>query len=197
MQPIGAVLAGGAGRRMGADKASVELAGRPLISYALRAIGAVLEEVVVVAKPRTHLPELPGMTVWLEREERQHPLVGVVHALERAGGRSVLVCAVDLPLVTSTLIRRLVEADSAGAPAILASGRGQVQPLLGRYEPTALELLRPLAAEGEIAVRTALASIDPLLFEVDDPEALHNVNSQRDLRAAAAMLERRHPRMME
>ena len=55
---IVAVLAGGRGRRMGASKATVALAGEPLISRPLAAARAAGLEAVVVAKPDTALPEL-------------------------------------------------------------------------------------------------------------------------------------------
>ena len=37
----------------------------------------------------------------------------------------------------------------------------------------------------------AIAAIDPVLFEVEDPEELFDVNSPDDLLQAAAMLDRR------
>src|ERR1700722_10994963 len=51
-----AVLAGGKGSRMGGDKALVELAGRPLISYALQAAHDAGLPTVIVAKRTTRLP---------------------------------------------------------------------------------------------------------------------------------------------
>ena len=43
-EPVGVVLAGGMGRRIGGSKATVELAGRPLLCYPLDAMGEVLSE---------------------------------------------------------------------------------------------------------------------------------------------------------
>src|SRR5437764_7340068 len=98
---MGAVLAGGAGRRLGAEsKAAAELAGRPLASYPAAALGTVCERVAVVCKPSTELPELDGVKRWDEPEEPRHPIAGIVHALERAAG-PVLVCACDMPFVTA------------------------------------------------------------------------------------------------
>ena len=96
--PIGVVLAGGRGRRLGGGKAVAQLCGRPMISYPLAALEAVLAEVVVVAKAETELPSLPSHTrLWSESESLQHPLIGLRTALELAAGTTVLVCAVDLP----------------------------------------------------------------------------------------------------
>jgi molybdopterin-guanine dinucleotide biosynthesis protein A len=189
LPPIGVVLAGGQGRRLGGAKAAVELCGRPLISYALAALAEVLDEVVVVAKEATELPSLPGTTVWIEHEVRQHPLVGLREALALAGGRSVVVCALDLPLVTPELVGLLVSGPSGSAPAVLASHGGAVQPLLGRYGPEAEGPLR--AAELRAPLREAVMALTPRLLEVDDPELLLNVNTAADLERAAAALSRR------
>jgi molybdopterin-guanine dinucleotide biosynthesis protein A len=189
LPPIGVVLAGGQGRRLGGAKAAVELCGSPLISYPLAAMAGVLDEVVVVAKEATELPSLPGTTVWIERETRQHPLVGLREALALAGGRSVVVCALDLPLVTSELVRRLASGFSGSVSAVLASHGGAVQPLLGRYWP---EAAGPLKAAGVRApLRKAVMALAPRLLEVDDPELLLNVNTAADLERAAVALSRR------
>jgi molybdopterin-guanine dinucleotide biosynthesis protein A len=173
---------------MGGAKAMVELAGRPLISYPLEALAAALGEVAVLAKADTELPSLPGATIWVEPQVHHHPLVGISQALALAGGRPALVCAVDLPFVTPELIGRLAATDPDGAPAVLASHGGAIQPLLGCYQPSALELLGPAH---DRPLRELIAAIKPRLLEVDDPDALFNINVPDDLLRAAATLDRR------
>jgi molybdopterin-guanine dinucleotide biosynthesis protein A len=189
-KPVGVVLAGGLGRRLGGAKATVNLCGRPLICYPLDALASVLGEVAVIAKADTELPSLPGVTVWIEPQTPRHPLLGIVEALALAGGRPVLVCASDLPFVTPRLVASLVRADAGGAPAVVAAAHGTMQPLLGRYEPAAVRLLAGAAAE-DMPARAAVAAISPRLFEVADPDALFNVNAPEDLLQAAAILDRR------
>ncbi len=67
-----------------------------------------------------------------------------------------------------------------------------MQPLLGCYQPRALQLLGGAAhaAEGD-GVCDTVAAIEPVRFEVDDPDELFDVNSPDDLLQAAAMLDRR------
>ena len=120
---------------MGGSKATVRLQGKPLISYPLKAMQAVLEEVAVIAKPDTELPSLPGVEVWVEPPSLYHPL-------------------------------------------------------LGCYEPAAVGALNEAARRGG-AIREAVAALEPLLVQVDDPDALFNVNSRDDLLRAEAILERR------
>jgi molybdopterin-guanine dinucleotide biosynthesis protein A len=165
----------------------VLLRGRPLISYPLEALSTALGEVVVLAKADTELPSLPGTTVWIESETLHHPAVGIAQALGLAGGRSVLVCAVDLPFVTPALVRELASGESELAAAAVASARGMMQPLLGCYQPRAAHRLR---AGDERSLREQVAELSPRLVEVEDARELFNVNAPEDLLRAAAMLDR-------
>jgi molybdenum cofactor guanylyltransferase len=194
-QPIGAILAGGAGVRIGGQKASVELDGKPLISYPLAAVGQVLRRVAILAKTGTSLPPMSGVAVWIEPEHPRHPVVGITQALALAGGRPVLVCAGDLPFVTPELVRRLVKMNPGSAPAVVACSQGRMQPLLGCYQPRALDLLSAAARTGTGRLMELVAGIDPVLLEVDDPDELFDVDSPDDLLQAAAMLDRRRAAM--
>ncbi|MGB0094561.1 MAG: NTP transferase domain-containing protein, partial [Solirubrobacteraceae bacterium] len=120
-EPIGVVLAGGSGRRMGGSKATVQLRGRPLISYPLEALQRALREVTVIAKADTELPQMPGVTVWIEPTTPRHPLVGIVQALALAAGRPVLIVAGDLPFVTAELLGDLARSAPGAAPAVIAA----------------------------------------------------------------------------
>lgn len=173
---------------MGGSKATVELQGRPLVSYPLEAVWRALGKAVVVAKADTELPSLPGVTVWIEPGAPHHPLVGLCYALEMAEGRSVVVCAGDLPFVTPALVRRVAKG-SRGALAAIASAGGRTQPLLGWYDTRACEILRAFAPEDGVSLREAVDRLDPAIVEVEEPEQLFNVNTPADLLQAAAMLD--------
>jgi molybdopterin-guanine dinucleotide biosynthesis protein A len=181
------VLAGGLGRRIGGDKAIVELEGRPLLEYPLHALLAVLDEVAVVAKPDTALPTLdPRVAVWLEDDEPRHPMAGVLQALRCAEGRAVVVLAGDMPFVPPLLVRALATADALGAAAVVARSGHGLQPLCARYEPSALAALEGFDATAP--ARALVGALDPLVLEVVDEGLLINVNSPEDLLMAATTL---------
>jgi molybdopterin-guanine dinucleotide biosynthesis protein A len=187
---VGVVLAGGAASRMGGDKASLPLAGRPLIAYPVEALRRALGDVAIVAKRETQLPALePPPAVWHEPDEPRHPLTGIVEALRRADGRPLIVLACDLPLVSAELVAELAAAPSS-APALVASAGGVLQPLCARYEPAALELLEGFDPGARLM--TQVEALSPATFEVE-ADVLHNVNEPADLAAVEALLGGRRP----
>ena len=182
----GAVLAGGAGRRFGApSKPGASVGGRPLVSYPIAALAAVCERVAVVCKPDTALPELDGAERWDEPETPRHPIVGIIHALERAGG-PVLVCAADMPFVTPDACRTLL-ASGGGSPAVVAVTGGILQPVLALYSPAALEVLRD--AVEDAALTETVELLDPARVAL--PAAIvRSVNTPEELAEAEATLGR-------
>ena len=181
------ILAGGAGTRLGGAKALARLGGEPLLLRPLRALHEAVGDAVVVAKRATALPALPaGVGLWVEPDEPRHPLAGVVHALDAAGGRPVLVVAVDLPLVTAELLRELALRDAAGAPAVVAAAGSELQPLCARYEPAARAALAAALPDGRVV--DAVRALRPTLVEAGDPALLANVNTPEDLARAEAAL---------
>ncbi|MDQ6728922.1 MAG: molybdenum cofactor guanylyltransferase [Actinomycetota bacterium] len=198
---VGVILAGGQGRRLGGAKATISLAGRPLLTHPLGAMHAALAgdqrtpgdgpRLAVVAKPGTSLPALGAVPLWTEPSEPSHPLVGLIRALEGAGGRAVLVCPVDLPFITPATLRRLAVTPSLRAPALLAAYDGIAEPLLGRWEPAALAGLRSALRDGTAdslpPMRAVAHRLGAHLIEVDADE-LENVNTPADLARAQARL---------
>lgn len=189
---IGVLLAGGAGRRLereGRGKAAVELAGRPLASYPLDALLAVCERVAVVCKPSTELPELDAaIERWDEPPEPRHPLVGMIHALERAAA-PVLLCGADMPFVTADACRTVLmrAGGSGGARAVVASAGGTTQPVLGVYSPTALESLRSEPLDASLI--DAVERLGPLRVALP-PRLLAGVNTPGELTEAEEALRR-------
>jgi molybdenum cofactor guanylyltransferase len=184
---IGAVLAGGRGRRLGGAKPAVELAGRPLASYAAAALAGVCERVALVSKPHSELPDLPGVERWDEPERPQHPLTGIVHALERAEG-PVLVCAADMPFVTSDALRTLLQgAGGADAPAVIAVADGVLQPVLGLYAPAALGLLREAVEDAPLT--QTVEALDPARVALP-PALVRSIDTPEELREAEELLSR-------
>jgi molybdopterin-guanine dinucleotide biosynthesis protein A len=181
---IGVLLAGGRGRRLGGrSKAAIEVAGRPLAAYPAAALAGVCERVAIVAKPGSDLPYLPGVERWDEPVEPQHPVAGIIHALEHAG-HPVLVVGADMPYVTPDACASVM-AGGGSAPAAVAVAAGVLQPLLAVYAPAALDALKAAPPDGRLT--EMVEALAPGRVAVP-PAIVRSVNTPEDLAAAEAEL---------
>jgi len=189
----GAVLTGGAGRRMGATalpKPLLDLAGRPLAAYPTAAlVGAGAVEVLAIgggAEAAEGLRGL-GMSGVDDPYRGRGPLGGIVRALEVATAPLVAVLGCDTPFVTVATVMRLVQA--AGDRGSIAATSGRLEPLIAVYgRPLLGELVAALDADG--AVHRAVGRLGLPTVELDPDEAL-NVNTPADLEEAARRLRLR------
>jgi molybdopterin-guanine dinucleotide biosynthesis protein A len=188
--PVGLILAGGPGTRIGGGKPNVALHGEPLLHYPLRAMRTVLTDVAIITKPHMVLTRLDGAMVWVEPDEPMHPLFGVSEALALAGGRPVLVCPVDMPFVSPALLSSLANAGGESRSTVIATCHGDARPLVGCYSPTAAPLLAQ-AAHDQAPLEEIVRTLQPQLFEVEDEVELFDVNTPDDLLLAAGMLDQR------
>lgn len=123
---LGAILAGGASRRMGRDKAMVEVAGRSMLERVGEALSVVTDRVVVAGREGTvsgyrGVPDLVDGPVG--------PLAGLAAALDeaaRVGAEAVLAVAVDQPFVRAETLRRLTGEFDGRAVVPEADGVRQV-----------------------------------------------------------------------
>lgn len=183
-----AILAGGAGSRLGGNKACVELAGRPLIDYPLAAARSAHLDALVVAKRAARLPKL-DCEVLVEPDLRRHPLCGIIAALRYADGRAVLALACDMPFLSGPLLSWMAHLEGAAVACL----NGSPQPLLARWVPEQLPALER-ALDGGTAMRELVESLSARMLDESelrsfgDPDVLcFNVNDARDLAQADAI----------
>jgi molybdopterin-guanine dinucleotide biosynthesis protein A len=87
----------------------------------------------------------------------------------------VVVLPTDMPLVTSELLRSLVDACEGAEAAVPHSG-----PLPGAYSRSALPVLERRIAEGDLALYRACLELDLRTVQCDET-VLRNVNTPEDL----------------
>ena len=186
--PLGAILAGGRGARLGGAKATAEAGGRPLLAWALDALREAVPDVVVIAKQATPLPPC-DVPVHRDEPDDFHPRHGIVSALRRAEGRPVVVVPCDMPLVPPALLEVLLDVVEDGAPAAMPRSEGRVHPLCAAY---AAEALRDLeAAEHDEPLTLTLDRLGAVVLEAGAAAGrMLNVNTRADLAVAEVLLRR-------
>lgn len=147
------ILAGGQSRRMGRDKAWLPLGGQPLIQ---RQIDLVRElaplEVFISGRKDTDYSRL-GCPVLHDGWADAGPLAGLERALAAASAPLVLVLAVDLPNMKTSLLRRLA-VDCAGVQGAIPRLNDLVEPLAAFYPKSAHALAVAQLGDSHYAVKS-------------------------------------------
>lgn len=153
----GVLLAGGASRRMGRDKAWLELDGEPLAVRVLRVLDEVCDDVVVASGDGRRLGALGRLQV-CDVDEGAGPLAGLVAGLEAARHELVAVLAVDLPNAHAGVLRRLAWL-WRGESAVVPDVDGRLEVLHAVWARSAGTRLRARLATGDSAVTAAARAL--------------------------------------
>jgi molybdopterin-guanine dinucleotide biosynthesis protein A len=175
----GVVLVGGRGRRLGRDKALVEIGGVPMVRRVASALFAGgCDAVVLVGHPRPD-PAFDGFDVVPDDHPDAGPLGGVRTAQRHLGG-DLLVAACDLPDLDAVTVRALLAADPTAEVAVAVTPDGRRHPTLARWSERSTPTVAEVFAAGERALRAALDRL--VVVEVAcEPGPLRNVNLPSDL----------------
>ena len=145
----GAVLCGGASRRMGRDKALLELDGRTLIERSLEALSGVAASSLVACGPEPRYAQL-GLPLALDGVPDGGPLAGLCAALEETRTPWLCVLACDMPRASADVLRALLaRAHDQDLDGCLLRTPSGVEPLFGVYRSSCLEAVRAALARGE------------------------------------------------
>jgi len=192
----GVVIAGGRSVRFEGEKAVAELAGKPLLLWAVRRLQSACTVVAANTRPGTQteaLARTAGLPVLHDTPgDAAGPLAGVRVGLEWAqklGARSLAVSPCDAPLLPDDLFTRLIAAAGAG-PAMAETAEGR-QPLCAVWPVTALPIVAAALANGaHPPTWRVLESIGALHVRFPDAGAFANLNTRADLAAIAARYQR-------
>jgi molybdopterin-guanine dinucleotide biosynthesis protein A len=182
--PLAAVvLAGGASRRMGRDKATLIVNGSTLVEQAVATLGSRCSPVFVIAAPGQPLPDVPA-EVLRDEVRGVGPLLATgrgLRAAADAGHEWAFVCAVDMPYLTADLIDELATvAQRLGVDAVLPWD-GRIHYLAGVYRTDLAERVSALVAAGQRSMRALVDTVDTQRIVLPPQHALTNVNTPADL----------------
>jgi molybdopterin-guanine dinucleotide biosynthesis protein A len=184
----GVVLAGGASRRMGRDKALLEFGGEPLAARIARRLSAICQEVLIASGDGHRLARL-GYREVADAREGCGPLAGIVAGLEAARSPLAAVVAVDMPAADPAVFLALAARWDGAAPAVVAQVAGRVEPLHGIYARSATAALRSRLASGQRSVHRVLAELRATVVDAAEfggAAFAGNLNRPADLPAGPA-----------
>ncbi|QYL15323.1 molybdenum cofactor guanylyltransferase [Mycolicibacterium pallens] len=181
--PLAAVvLAGGASRRMGRDKATLPHpdGGTTMVEYTVAVLSSRCTPVFVIAAPGQALPALNAQVL---RDEVRGvgPLLATgrgLRAAAAAGVERAFVCAVDMPFLSTDVIDEL--APHRGVDIVLPwDGRDHY--LAGIYRTDLADHIDALVSAGQRSMRALADTVVTQRIVIPESRSLANVNSPTDL----------------
>lgn len=184
------ILAGGRSRRMGQDKALLELDGVPLLRRTWEVAHRLTSEVSIVTPRRDrYQPYLPPTTQWIvEPSPPEHlpsagPLVALAHAFPQVNAEWVLLLACDLPNLRPDPLRQwrqVLPTLPVTAIAYLPKTAQGWEPLCGFYRQTGLPSLQDYLATGQRSFQGWLDQSEVIAIPDVPVDLLANCNTPAD-----------------
>ena len=186
-----AIIAGGQSRRMGRDKAFVQLGGASLIQHVISRSADLnqSETILITNKPQeyAHL----GLPMYADAMPGKGALGGIYSALLHAKHDYALALACDMPFINADLLRYMVGLIDADTDIIVPRVAGYPQGMHAIYRKTCLAPIRQQLQANRLKIIGFYDSMRVRYLDKDeyaafDPQGLSftNLNTPQELEAA-------------
>jgi molybdopterin-guanine dinucleotide biosynthesis protein A len=176
MPTSGFVLAGGASKRMGQDKALMPYGGTTLVEHVAKIVNEAAGSVALIGDP-ARLGHL-GLPVFADELPSCGPASGIYTALRVTDTDWNLVVACDMPSISASVLRQLLHhTETAERGCVAAVGPyGQPEPLCAVYHRRYLPALTRAIRDKRFKMRDLIKEMGAVWIRVD-ASALVNVNT--------------------
>ncbi|HRW51395.1 MAG TPA: molybdenum cofactor guanylyltransferase [Phycisphaerae bacterium] len=197
--PVAGVLVGGGSRRMGRDKALIDVGGETLLERTLRVAKSSAGQCSLVGDAPFSLPSsVRHVRRVPDAANAAGPIAGLLGMLNAFPGSPVLLLACDMPNLGAALLETLVRAartetivavSDAIVPLTIEVGRERTHPCCAVYLPTAKTHVESAVDAGRFRMMSLLDALRVHRVNVagEDAAQLLNWNTPLDLPGGGAM----------
>jgi molybdopterin-guanine dinucleotide biosynthesis protein A len=191
MSVSAAIMAGGKSKRMGQDKAWIELDGEPLIKRVADVLDEVADEVLIVANDPKYARL--GLRVVRDHWPDGGALGGIATGVGAATHDTVLVAACDMPFLSAD-VWRLLLGHAGEADVVIPKVGDELETLHAIYAKSCVPHMARAIAENRLRVISFFDAVsvktieEPELRAIDPTlRAFTNVNTPEELATALGM----------
>lgn len=187
---IGVILAGGRSRRMGKDKAFLEMGGVSFVERIVKTLSPKFLTIAIVSKELQKFQSLRGVYLVQDLFQEQHTLGGITSALSHFRGKDCFIFACDLPFLNPDLIQLMIQRRN-GYDVLIPRSRHGLESLHAIYTGKCLAAMKSAVHQGEWGLERFIRK---MRFGIVEPETLHrfdpeelsflNVNTPAELKRA-------------
>lgn len=174
------MLVGGLSRRMGTNKALLQVDGQPLSRRVAEEIGKICGTVSLVGDPAIYGGL--GLPVIQDRFPGLGPLAGIEAALNATNVGWNLLVACDMPALDASILEELFVASEGADGAVPSYGDGRIEPLSVVLHMRCHAAILDALEGGMLGVSDVLAGLKLRHVPVSNPEPFANLNTPEDLK---------------
>ncbi len=193
------VLCGGMSRRMGRDKGSMSLNGKPLIIHVIETI-ADADEIVLVLRDENQvetykkflndlkLPEDKNLKICTDILKDQGPLAGILTGFQHITSDRALVIPCDSPFISEVFVNRMFELseDSNFDAYVPKWTDGKLEPLHSIYKKDVQFIIKKLLEDDVRSVKMLISQLNVKFIDVETLDisgrSFFNINQMNDLK---------------
>nr|WP_319998780.1 molybdenum cofactor guanylyltransferase [uncultured Draconibacterium sp.] len=186
MQITSIILAGGKSKRMGTDKALLELDGRTLLERAINLCRPFSADLLISSNSDFHA----GFNYPVIKDEVKNcgPISGIYSCLKQSNTDWNLVLSVDAPFVDTLFLQFLLK-ESGDFDAVVPFTEKGAEPLIALYNRSCIEKMEQLLDNGDYKMHNLLKSVntnrvDAQEYLVANKRLFINLNRPEDLESS-------------
>lgn len=184
----GIILSGGKSSRMGTDKGFLSLNGKLFTQYSIDALNPFVSETIIVSNNTDY--DVFGLKRVEDFTENAGPLAGLYSGLIYSKTTYNLVLSCDIPLITSAILKKIINNIDAVSEIIQIESNGKTMPLIALYKTSCKEHFHKLLQNSERRLQFAvnLCKVKNIILDAESAIYTMNVNTPEELK----ILENEH-----
>ena len=178
----GIILAGGKSSRMGSDKGFVLLNGKPFVAHIIQALKPLVTDIIIVSN-NTDYDVFNEIRI-NDIINNSGPLAGLYSGLSQSKTDLNIVLSCDVPLITTSVLKLLVDTASQNFDIIQAQYKNETMPLIAIYHKKCVQKTKELLDQGEKRLRSLAKHFNTgsLLIEDAYEKSIRNINTNEQLK---------------
>lgn len=178
----GIILAGGKSSRMNREKGLVLLNNKPFIQYSIEALQPLVSEIIIVSKNPDY--DIFGIKRVEDIVSNAGPIAGLHAGLVYSKTENNLVLSCDVPMVTTSLLKRLISHNDDYFDVVQFKTKGTTTPLIALYKKRCTNTCEKLLLNGERRLRKLVSALNTKTVSVSKKEQVlvTNINTINELK---------------
>ena len=178
----GIILAGGKSSRMGEDKGFLKLNGKTFMSSIIAALNPIVGEIIIVSNNSEY--DVFNLKRVADSMEESGPLAGLYSGLLHSETENNIVLSCDVPLISTSVLKKLLEGAPSEAEVIQFESEGKTIPLVAMYKKKCRHHFLKLLQTNERRLRFAIDQLDVKTITLDSElgKTVRNINTISELK---------------